>query len=40
MEMYYEEFELCKLISELDSENRGYIEFESILELYQKKKSA
>lgn len=39
MEMYYEEFELCKLISELDSQNRGYIEFESILELYQKKKN-
>lgn len=31
MGIHYEEFELCKLISELDSNNLGYIEFESIL---------
>ena len=27
MGIHYEEFQLCKLISELDSNNEGYIEF-------------
>jgi Ca2+-binding EF-hand superfamily protein len=40
MDIHYEEFELCKLISELDVDNKGYIEFEQILEIYQKKRQS
>ncbi len=40
MGIHYEEFQLCKLISELDSNNLGYIEFESILEVYKQIKVA
>lgn len=40
MGMHYEQFELCKLTSDLDCENKGYIEFEAILEVYQQRKTA
>jgi Ca2+-binding EF-hand superfamily protein len=40
MDMHLEEFELCKLISELDSANRGVVYFQQLLDLYQKKRQA
>lgn len=40
LDINFEEFELCKLISELDSHNTGFIEFEQILEIYKKKRQA
>jgi Ca2+-binding EF-hand superfamily protein len=40
LDLHFEEFELCKLISELDSKNTGEIEFDQILEIYQKKRQA
>jgi len=38
LDLHFEEFELCKLISELDNHNTGFITFEQIMELYQKKR--
>ena len=38
MNIHYEEFQLCKLISELDDKNTGQIDFESILKVYHQRK--
>ena len=40
LDLHYEEFELCKLISELDAKNIGIIKFEQILEIYRKKRQS
>ena len=38
LDLHFEEFELCKLISELDHMNKGVIYFEQLLDIYQRKR--
>lgn len=38
MGIHYEEFELCKLMSELDEDNKGYIDFDGVLQVYHQRK--
>lgn len=40
MGIHHEEFQLCKLTSELDLNNNGTIEFEEVLEVYKQRKIA
>lgn len=40
MNIHLEEFELCKLLAELDTLHSGAINFEQVLEIYQKKRQA
>ena len=38
LQIHFQEFQLCELISELDTNNTGFITFDQILSLYQKKR--
>lgn len=40
LQIHLQEFELCKLISQLDVENCGFIGFDDVLEIYRKKRQA
>lgn len=40
LDLHFEEFELCKLISELDCYNNGVISFDQLLDIYRKKRQS
>ena len=38
LDLHLEEFDLCRLISDLDASNRGVITFEQLMEVYRQKR--